>query len=250
MKSFFNVFKRKAPKPTTPANESPSIGTDVPKIPLGLKDPSKSFLPTSISAMVTVGLLIIALGAFGYRFFQNKKENAIVNSIVATKSPTAFNPSGKAAKDPLTSARELFENKQIDDSIQIYEQLLKKSPKDAQVLNDLGILYLKRQKLDESEQHLKRSIELQPNCSVCLNNLGYLKTLQGEDAQAEVYLKKAIEANSDYVDPYFNLGVLYEKNGDIGRSANAYAEYLKRSKDKDSPFNVELRQHLFSILEK
>jgi tetratricopeptide (TPR) repeat protein len=252
MKGVLKIFKKKN-GPTDQANSDAASQsrTESPSISLGLGDPDKGFLPKSKSSVLIVGLLLVAAGFFAYKRFNASKEDAVVQTIVATKSPNEFKSVAQLEpKDTVGSARKLFENSQIDESIEIYQKLLNKSPKDAQVLNDLGVLYLKRQKLKESENHLKRSVELLPTCSVCLNNLGYLKTLQGEDADAEIYLKKAIETNSEYIDPYFNLGVLYEKNGDIGRSVAAYAEFLQRSKDKDSPFNMELRQHIYSLLER
>lgn len=249
MKSAFQFFKKMDQSQAQIDRDNTAENTSwSPQIQLKLSSGTSSLK----RPIVLVGLLVIAASIFGYRYVikSNEEQSSATIKIGVPKPVVSQKPTLMESKDQITKARRLFEKNQIEDSMLIYQNLLQKTPNDAQILNDIGVLYLKRKKLNESEVHLKKSIEIDPKCTVCLNNLGYLKTLQGENKSAELYLKQALDINDEYLDPYFNLGVLYEKNGDIARSANAYREFLSRSKDKDSEFNLKLKQHLFSILEK
>lgn len=251
MKNLLQRFKKESP-PTqnelTTTNSSQA--TDEVHHVLG-QDTKESMSHPRFLIILSV-FLLTAVSVLGYHFLTSQKNDNSLQEMAAPKPFFASNLAANAHReaDVFEKARALFDNNQIDESIAVYEKLLRSSPKDVSAMNDIGILYMKKQKFKESEEHLKRSVELDPSCVVCLNNLGYLQTLQGNRTDAEITLKRAISLNGNYVDPYFNLGVLYEKNGDLARSAEAYREYLNRSKDPTSLFNLKLKAHLNSLLEK
>lgn len=201
---------------------------------------------TKLPVILTVALAV-SLSVLTYKYFNVRSETANTKTALAAK-PKSFK--ARIPDENIDVARTLFSEKKFEESIAVYKDILKKSPKNVQALNDVGVLYLKKKKLAQSEAQLKKSVELAPDCVVCWNNLGYLKTLQGESAKAEDFLKKAIALDNQYIDAYFNLGVLYEKNGDYGSSADAYREFIKRSPDKNSPFIIDLTDHLSALLEK
>jgi len=244
MKSVFAHFK----KQQKPKNEAPidvPTSNDSAQIHHSLGASAPQVFGNSRSFIIVAGVtLFIALGFFGYRFMSGEPQAPIQQNVQL--NPLRV-PTTGAARDPSLLARELFEEKHIHESLEVYIRALKEKPNDAQVWNDIGVLYLKNQRYTESEMHLRKSIELAPKCFECLNNLGYLKTLTGDSESAVRLFKKAITLNGDYLDPYFNLGVLYEKNGDLAHSANAYREFINRSKDQNSPFNLKLKQHIDSL---
>lgn len=249
MKNISKLFTKTSP--TSATNKNTSVRGGAPQFHIDKGIRLTSFLPRSRTSIMLVVGLFVALGLFVYQNFNSAHDplsSPMETAAIATKALPKTMP--VEDKNTISTAQKLFAEKQFGESAAMYLNLLKSKPNDAQVLNDLGLLYLKQRKLEDSEEQLKRSLALNPNCFTCLNNLGYLKTLQGQASAAESYLERAIRLSPDYLDPYFNLGVLYEKNGDFANSANAYREFIRRSKDPESSFNLKLKQHIFSMLDK
>jgi Flp pilus assembly protein TadD len=245
MKSIFAQFKKQKHTSSSEQRSTPQAGLEAQKIHHSLGVSTATALRNPRVLILLALFAVLALGLFAYRHFASQ-ENA--SEILTAQRPKAsFSTTQNASKDPLGEARKLFEEKQIEESILVYLKILENKPKDPQLLNDLGVLYIKSQRYHESEVQLMKALEIAPECLPCLNNLGYLKTLQGQNQTAESLLKKALALNSDYIDPYFNLGVLYEKNGDFADSADAYREFINRSKDPKSPFNLKLKQHIATL---
>ena len=59
--------------------------------------------------------------------------------------------------------------------------------------------------------------------------------------------KKAIKADAQYADPYFNLGVMYEKMGNTEAAAESYRNFLERLGDKTSLFYKKVSNRLKEI---
>jgi len=251
MKNLLQHFRKKSSPPQNDA-ATPGSAEIEDEVHHSLGQDSRESVSHPRFLIILSAFLLTAVCVLGYHFLASQRNDNSLQEMAAPKPLFANNLIANAHHDAdaFEKARMLFDNNQIDDSIAVYEKLIKSSPKDVSAINDIGVLYMKKQKFRESEEHLKRSVELDPSCVVCLNNLGYLQTLQGNRKDAELTLKKAIALKSDYLDPYFNLGVLYEKNGDLARSAEAYREYLNHSKDPTSLFNLKLKEHLNSLLEK
>lgn len=153
----------------------------------------------------------------------------------ATITTPAFAPPPEATAEDVPQvspmgggeeARAAFTAGDYERSITLYREVLASHPNDAVLHNDLGMVFLKQELYSAAEAEFNQSLELDQGCAECLNNLGYLKTLLGDMVEAETYLKKATQLKSPYPDPFFNLGVLYEKGGDIGNAVKAYRQYL------------------------
>jgi len=250
MKSIFAYFRKNAVENKAPQTSVPETRDNLPSLQHSFGNSSSDFIPKSKTPLVLSALLVIGLGVFGYQYLHHSNLTDAPSFPTPKIAGTLSSATLDHSEESIASARKLFENKKLDESIETYLRIVKKKPNDAEALNDLGVLYLKKQAFEKSESHLKRSIDEDPNCAVCLNNLGYLKTLQGDSATAESLLKKALALNSSYIDPYFNLGVLYEKNGDFASSAAAYHEFITRSKEPNSPFNLKLKQHINNLRDK
>lgn len=247
MKSIFAHFKkskRSSENSASPGNTS----HDSERIHHNFGESASAALKKPRVLILIALFAVIAVGLWGYKYFN--RQNGDVNIADIPKAKMYANTVHAAVQDPMENARQLYEDKEIQESIAVFRSILKKSPDDIRALNDLGMAYLKAKEFQQSEDNLRKSLKLDPKCVTCLNNLGYLKTLQGDPAIAEKLLKTAMALDSQYIDPYFNLGVLYEKNGDFSNSANAYREYIRRSNDPNTPFNLKLKQHIQALVEK
>ena len=82
-----------------------------------------------------------------------------------------------------------------DESIEEYKAILKIDPKNAEVLNNLGIIYFKRKSYKEALQYLLRAVEIDPNIDYIHNNLGQVYAEMGMHEKATDEFEKAIAAS-------------------------------------------------------
>lgn len=150
----------------------------------------------------------------------------------------------------ISKAEALYEQGRSDESLQLYLKALTNNPNSSKLHNNIGLILLQKEQLAESEKHLVLAIELDPVCSECNNNFGLLETRQNKALEAEKHFKEAIILNDQYGQPYYNLGVLYEKNGDRGNAISAYEDFLRHSTDKKSLLYLQVENRILTLREK
>lgn len=198
-----------------------------------------------ILVMVLAALCVLSVLSWWYsQHAQQATAGASEQAAVKPEDTTAAKKSREKVAALIQSGRAAYEAGQMDVASSQFEKALEIDPQNAQLRNDLGLVYLKRQLLDKSAAQLKMALRLDAGCAQCANNLGYLKTLQLQMNDAEKLLKQAADIDPNYPDPYFNLGVLYEKNGDLGNATAAYRAFLGRVKDAANPTAIEVQKHL------
>ena len=91
---------------------------------------------------------------------------------------------------------------------QMYRQILRVDPGNAQVLHLLGVLAHQMGQPAQAAGLIRQSLALQPRSAPALNNLGLALYVQGKFAEAEAALRAAIEIAPAMADPYHNLGLV------------------------------------------
>lgn len=89
---------------------------------------------------------------------------------------------------------------------QNYKQVLEKQPKNAYVLNLLGVLYSQKGEHREGEKLLKKAIKTDPGIADYHSNLGLCLQQLGKPEAAEKAFKKALQIDTKFVPPLFGLG--------------------------------------------
>ncbi len=92
----------------------------------------------------------------------------------------------------------------------------KANPKDPEVYNLLGLIYLSKKDYTKACQYFEKALKIDPNYSEALNNLGSVYLLQRDLDKALVYFQKALK-NPLYQRPYLaltNLAYVYYLKGD------------------------------------
>ena len=166
---------------------------------------------------------------------------------------------------------------QLQRAEQIYQQVLKISPRNADALNllgflayqvgryevavtlitkaievdshqhifyiNLGLVWQDQGELDKSIEAYHRAIEINPNDSDVYNNLGNTLQAQGElDKSIEAY-HRAIEINPNDSDVYNNLGNALQTRGELDKSIEAYHKAIEiNSKDARIYYNLGAAQ--------
>jgi Flp pilus assembly protein TadD len=94
------------------------------------------------------------------------------------------------------------------EAAEMYRQILRVDPGNAQVLHLLGVVAHQTGQHAQAAGLIRQSLALQPRSAPALNNLGLTLYVQGKFADAEAALRAAIEADPAIADAYHNLGLV------------------------------------------
>jgi Flp pilus assembly protein TadD len=251
------------PKPPTGIHFGQSGGTPPP--PKGSFEKRKLM---TLRAWVLLGVLILAVGVSGglyiYRNYGkqmtqvaqqavNKVQAGIDKSQINSRSTVTTKPIAKVDQADKTAdmlaeeARSLFASNRFDESLKRFQLALEKSPGDFTLHNDLALVFMKKDLYSSAEKHFSKALEINPDCAECYGNLGYLKTLLKENGEAETYLTKATVLKPEEPKFHFNIAVLYEKKGDLGKSAQHYQKFLDLQSDQNSEMAQKVRDRIYLL---
>jgi tetratricopeptide (TPR) repeat protein len=78
----------------------------------------------------------------------------------------------------------------------------------------MGFIYLTKGRFQEAIEEYEKTTQLNPRSADLYNNLGVSYNRIGEVAKAKTSLQKALEVNPDYAPAHFNLAVIYCQEGE------------------------------------
>jgi tetratricopeptide (TPR) repeat protein len=100
----------------------------------------------------------------------------------------------------------MMARKQYSDAIEAYDELLKKEPKNAELLNKVGVGYSNLTKLDKAKKYYERAIKADGKYASALNNLGTVHFYQKRFKRAIKVYQRAIVAKPDSATFHSNVG--------------------------------------------
>ena len=156
-------------------------------------------------------LAILLVSLAGCRAFDrssrgsNRKADLIPG--VADTSPKELN-AREAAKVCAATARNLEEHGDQPGAIVMYERARLKDPKGMKaVCRRLAVLYDRAGNYQKAQREYELALELSPKDPELLNNLGYCHYCRGKWQPAEDYFRQAIAADKRYDRAWINLGL-------------------------------------------
>ncbi|HUA01438.1 MAG TPA: tetratricopeptide repeat protein [Candidatus Aquilonibacter sp.] len=124
-------------------------------------------------------------------------------------------------------ARIQMARKDYAEAAKSYERLLKSDPKDAALLNQLGIAYQELGDFGQAERAYKRAIHADKNYASAMNNLGSLEYSQEHYKRAIKYYRKAVLIpDGARAVIYGNLGYAYFSNLQYAPALEAFGKAL------------------------
>jgi len=99
---------------------------------------------------------------------------------------------------------EFVAQKQYSDAIEVYQGLLREYPRDAVLLNKIGISYHQQLNMREAKRYYDRAIHADPKYSSAVNNLGTVEYQRKSYKRAIRDYNKAIA-----LDPASNAGLIF-----------------------------------------
>ena len=115
----------------------------------------------------------------------------------------------------------------LDKAERLYRTVLKRDPRDAIALNDLGVLLVQRGQKEPAEELIHAAVIIKPDYAEAHANLGTLLRQKGETDAAIVAFKRAVAAKPDYADAHCNLALALEKKGDTDEALAAFERAIE-----------------------
>jgi tetratricopeptide (TPR) repeat protein len=142
---------------------------------------------------------------------------SLVTSSMQQTNPIQVTKTAASAPAPEMSPRQLLElrgdifvaRKMFLDAIHTYEQVLSQEPKNAVLLNKIGVAYQQLGNYPHAERYYKRAVKADKTFSTSLNNLGTIQYDHQNYRKAARYYKQAIQLHPEIATYYSNLGYAY-----------------------------------------
>jgi tetratricopeptide (TPR) repeat protein len=99
--------------------------------------------------------------------------------------------------------------REYTDADKLYQEAIRRHPKDAAVYNDLGLSYQRRGKLDQAAQSIAKAIELQPDKQLYRNNIAAIMVEMHRNDEALAQLTRA----HGPAGAHYNLAILLHRSG-------------------------------------
>jgi tetratricopeptide (TPR) repeat protein len=130
-------------------------------------------------------------------------------------------------------------NKMTAEDVIGYETMLQMTPRDAELHDDVALLYLGLGRADQAVKHFQASAELKPDSAAAHFNLGTALGAAGQLDQAAVSLKKALALRPDYSSAHNNLGSVLLSQGKIDEAIEHFREAVRLDpSNKQAPANL------------
>ena len=100
-------------------------------------------------------------------------------------------------------------------------------PRNATVLNDLGLVYIAQNRPKDAAETLRRSVGIDPDFPDAHNNLGGALAAVGDSSGAEAAYREAIGAQPDFAAAHKNLASLLAARGDFSRADYHYRKAIQ-----------------------
>ena len=107
--------------------------------------------------------------------------------------------------------KQFYDQRQFADAEQQLEEAYLLRPRDPQVLNLLGLVYLKQEKLEKAEEIYRKLAAESPEAPTLFYNLGLICFKLNRLEEAESVFLKALELAKDNAKINFYLGYVYER---------------------------------------
>ena len=141
-------------------------------------------------------------------------------------------------RDLETLTRDVRRKMATEDAVG-YEAVIDVYPDDADLHDDVAVIYLELGKADAAVVHFAASLRLRPGSAAAYFNLGTALAVAGRVEPAIAALRRALEIRPDYSSAHNNLGNVLAVRGDVDEAIVHFREALRLDPD-----NAEARVSL------
>ncbi|HVN09722.1 MAG TPA: tetratricopeptide repeat protein [Patescibacteria group bacterium] len=109
----------------------------------------------------------------------------------------------------LIAVDRLVEDKEYDEAVQAYKDMLASDPQNAQIWNRLGNTYQALQQTEEAVRAYKQALKVDKHFAAAVNNMGCIYYNQRRYGKAGKEFRKAVKMDSSVASFHSNLGYSY-----------------------------------------
>jgi len=109
----------------------------------------------------------------------------------------------------LIAVDRLLEEKEYDDALRGYQELLASDPNNAQILNRIGNTYQALHRFHDAKRYYDRALKADPQFAAAVNNIGCLYYNDRRYGTAARQYRRAIKMDSSIASFHSNLGYAY-----------------------------------------
>ena len=147
------------------------------------------------------GALVLSAFVFGASAFV---AGAVGGAQSSSARPGTTTPKVSRIQEELRGDS-LVEQKQFSDAIRVYQQLLRDYPRDATLLNKIGIAFHQELNTHEARRYYERAVHADPKYASAFNNIGTLEYQRKNYKKAVLQYNKAIAIDPKIGSFYSNL---------------------------------------------
>lgn len=194
---------------------------------------------------VLAGVFVVLMVTLGTIWkIKSKDDIRYIPNEVEIISPQEVAANLEQSGDDLSKGLAAYNSGDYDKSLAVFSQAVAKNPKDPILHNNLALVLVKKGMLVEAGKEYEKALDLDDSCAECLNNYGMLKTVLNEPEEAKRFLEEALDVSPNYPDPYFNLAVLAEKEGDIRSAIKSYQRFIEIYPNKNDGLIDKVNQRI------
>jgi tetratricopeptide (TPR) repeat protein len=120
----------------------------------------------------------------------------------------------------------LMVRKDFEGAIHLYQQILTSEPKNAQILNQVGVAYQQMGDMNRATHFYKHAMKADKRFGSPVNNLGTVEYDRTHYGKAINLYKKALVFQTDVPTVYSNLGYAYFANKEYPQAMNSFSKAL------------------------
>ena len=121
----------------------------------------------------------------------------------------------------------------LNDAIDLARQRIAADPSSEKALVKLGNLLMAKGSLQEAEETFDKALSLNSRYHDAMTGKGIVLARMGRDKEAEEMLQKALVLNPNPIRTYYELGLLYEKQGDFNKAVSEYKKGIEKYKQEE-----------------
>lgn len=154
--------------------------------------------------------------------------NSQETTNTSAQEPTAAPVAANLTPHEMTELRgDIFmARKEFQDAIRSYDSILKTDPRNAEILNKIGVAYQQLADLRRSESYYKKAMKADKNFASAVNNVGTVEYEKGHYSRAARYYNKALDFGKDLPTVYSNLGYAYVADKRYPDAVNCFQKAL------------------------
>lgn len=128
-------------------------------------------------------------------------------------------------------------NMDYHSDLQMWSDVVRKSPQNARAWNNLGNIYLERGNYDQAIAYLSEAYHYNPAYPLALYNLGVAFTYQGDPEKATFFTLEALRIDPSYKNAHNTLGMLALSRNDLAEAKKQFLEVLEANPAHTSAHN-------------